>query len=66
MHMMSRQDRSAVAAYETIGLLRRVRTLTMQQTPGRDYLPSMSCVFTATSSRTSGAELLVLARFLEG
>src|SRR5215472_2853248 len=28
--------------------------------------PSMSCVFTATSPRTSGTELLVLARFLEG
>src|SRR6516162_1847218 len=28
--------------------------------------PSMGCVFTATSPRTSGTELLVLARFLEG
>jgi len=36
MHMMSRQDRSAVAAQETIGLLRRVRTLAVQQTPARN------------------------------
>jgi hypothetical protein len=40
MHMMSRQDRSAVAAaHETIGLLRRVRSLAVQQTPARDSLP---------------------------
>jgi hypothetical protein len=37
MHMMSRQDRSAAAAHETIGLLRRVRTLAVQQTPARDH-----------------------------
>jgi hypothetical protein len=37
MHMMSRQDRSAAAAHETIGLLRRVRTLAVQQTPASDY-----------------------------
>jgi hypothetical protein len=37
-------------------------------TPGvqRRSLPSMSCLFAATSPRTSGSELLVLARFLEG
>ena len=34
--MMSRQDRSAVAALETIGLLRRVRTVAVQQTPVRN------------------------------
>jgi len=31
MHMMSRQDRSAVAAQETIGLLRRARTVAAQK-----------------------------------
>ena len=40
MHMMSRQDRSAVAAHETIGLLRRVRTLAVQRTPVRNCLPA--------------------------
>jgi len=34
--MMSRQDRSAVAAQETIGLLRRVRTLAVQQNTGQE------------------------------
>jgi hypothetical protein len=38
MHIMSRRDRSAAAAHETIGLLRSVRTLAVQQTPVRDYL----------------------------
>jgi len=33
--MVSRQDRPA-AAYETIGLLRRVRTMAVQQAPVRD------------------------------
>jgi hypothetical protein len=33
---MSRQDRPA-AAHETIGLLRRLMTLVMQQTPVGDY-----------------------------
>jgi hypothetical protein len=36
MHMVSRQDRPAAAAYETIGLLGRVRALAVQQTPVRD------------------------------
>ena len=36
MHTMSRQDRSAVAAHETTGLLRRMRTLAVQQTPVRN------------------------------
>jgi len=36
VYMMSRQDRSAVAAHETTGLLRRMRTLAVQQTPVRN------------------------------
>jgi hypothetical protein len=40
MHIMSGQDRSAAAAHETIDLLRRVKTLAVQQTPVRYYRTS--------------------------
>src|SRR5215469_5594353 len=44
----------------------RRETARRRQPETHSRSPSMSCVFTATSPRTSGTELLVLARFLEG
>jgi hypothetical protein len=43
MHIMSRQDRAATVAHEKIGLLRRVRTLAVRQTPVRDYRTANLC-----------------------
>jgi hypothetical protein len=46
MHIMSRQDRAATAAHERMGLLRKVRTLAVQQTPARDYRTAESAHLT--------------------
>ena len=62
MHLMSRQDRSAAAAHETIRLLRRVRTLAVQEALRRSAADGRSADLAGRTAAQAAAVLRGFSR----